>query len=57
MLHLVDHEHLNADGPHQPQRRLFQVDHARPRTGRCAERRQELSVEPALAGLAAHLQG
>jgi len=54
---LVDDEHLDADGAQQPQRRLLQLDHARPGAGRRqVEGREELGIEAALARLAGHLQ-
>lgn len=54
-MHLVDDKHLNADRPQQAHRGLFEVDDGGARAVRRSQRGEDLSVKPALAWAAGHL--
>ena len=54
VVHLVDHEHLHADGLHDPQRRLLHLSDICTRPLRRAEQGEQFGVEPSFARTTGH---
>ena len=53
-MHLVNHEHLHANGLHDPQRRLLHLRDVGARPLWRAEQGEEFRVEPSFAGATCH---